>query len=203
MPNGARTGLASAVVSGKIYVIGGYFVGAEEQVFNIVEEYDPDTDTWTTKSPMPTPRCWLTACVVEDKIYAIGGTLDFQPVSDVEEYDPATDTWTKKSDMPTARWGLSSNTVDGIIYTIGGSVITSSPWGPGLSTVEAYDPKLDTFVDRNRPGPTTPSEYRLKQNYPNPFNPTTTIEYEVAKAGQVRLAVFDVLGRHIKTLVKC
>ena len=46
-----------------------------------------------------------------------------------------------------------------------------------------------------------PESYLLFQNYPNPFNPTTTIEYEVANAGPVRLAVHDVLGRHIRTLV--
>ncbi|HEY3250765.1 MAG TPA: CARDB domain-containing protein [Ignavibacteria bacterium] len=46
-----------------------------------------------------------------------------------------------------------------------------------------------------------PGDYFLNQNYPNPFNPTTTIQYGIPKAGNVSLKIFDVLGRHIITLV--
>ena len=42
---------------------------------------------------------------------------------------------------------------------------------------------------------------RLGQNYPNPFNPLTTVRYETKQPGRVRLAVFDVQGRLVKTLV--
>ncbi len=46
-----------------------------------------------------------------------------------------------------------------------------------------------------------PDSFRLKQNYPNPFNPTTTIAFDVAKTGVVKLEVFDVLGRKVTELV--
>lgn len=46
-----------------------------------------------------------------------------------------------------------------------------------------------------------PSEYKLCQNYPNPFNPTTTIKYYIPNAVTVKLVVYDLLGREIKTLV--
>ena len=47
----------------------------------------------------------------------------------------------------------------------------------------------------------SPSPYGLKQNYPNPFNPLTTIEYELAKTGSVKLIVYDILGCEAAVLV--
>ncbi|MFQ5510831.1 MAG: choice-of-anchor B family protein [Candidatus Krumholzibacteriia bacterium] len=41
----------------------------------------------------------------------------------------------------------------------------------------------------------------LRQNVPNPFNPSTAITYDLPAAGRVRLAVYDPLGRHVRTLV--
>ena len=46
-----------------------------------------------------------------------------------------------------------------------------------------------------------PITYELFQNYPNPFNPVTTIKYQTASDGIVKLTVYDVLGREIKKLV--
>ena len=46
-----------------------------------------------------------------------------------------------------------------------------------------------------------PEGYVLEQNYPNPFNPVTTIRYDLAKVGHVRLEVSDLLGRRVAVLV--
>ncbi len=43
--------------------------------------------------------------------------------------------------------------------------------------------------------------YELKQNYPNPFNPTTTIEYSLNKNSDVKIIIYDILGKEINTLV--
>ena len=43
--------------------------------------------------------------------------------------------------------------------------------------------------------------YELSQNYPNPFNPLTTINYSLAKSGQVKVELFNALGQNVKTLV--
>jgi len=47
-----------------------------------------------------------------------------------------------------------------------------------------------------------PKAYALHQNYPNPFNPTTTISFDVPEEKQqVKLTVYDLRGRHVKTLI--
>ncbi len=46
-----------------------------------------------------------------------------------------------------------------------------------------------------------PEGFSLSQNYPNPFNPMTKIKFNLSKASNVSVTVFDVLGRHITTLV--
>ena len=50
------------------------------------------------------------------------------------------------------------------------------------------------------PGP-LPTNYLLEQNYPNPFNPETRILYDLPKAANVRIEIFNILGQRIKTLV--
>ncbi len=45
-----------------------------------------------------------------------------------------------------------------------------------------------------------PSNFELSQNYPNPFNPSTKIKYAIPIDANVRLAIYDVLGREIKVL---
>jgi subtilisin-like proprotein convertase family protein len=47
----------------------------------------------------------------------------------------------------------------------------------------------------------TPGRFYLHQNYPNPFNPVTKIKYEVAKNVNVKIAVYDILGREVMLLV--
>ncbi len=53
-----------------------------------------------------------------------------------------------------------------------------------------------------RVDPPLPEKYAVQQNHPNPFNPETTIRFEMPEPADIGLAVFDVLGRHVRTLVR-
>jgi len=143
MPTG-RYIAGSAVVDGKIYVIGGAAAGVGGTA--VIEEYDPAADTWTTRADMPTARDGIVAAAVDGIIYAIGGWPEGSNIelSTVEAYDPATDTWTTKADMPTARRTTAACVVDGRIYVFGGN----ASWDllEILPTVEVYDPATDTWT---------------------------------------------------------
>ena len=52
-----------------------------------------------------------------------------------------------------------------------------------------------------RPGDAIPKSYELDQNYPNPFNPETRIRFQVPVESDVKLAVYDLLGREVVVLV--
>jgi len=141
-----KTQHSTNVVGGKIYSIGGWNAieewNPQWDALKRVDEYDPTTDTWTRKADMPTGRGHTNACVVDGKIYVIGGD-DGLGISAVEVYDPVTDTWTRKADMPTRRWWFSTCTVDGIIYVIGGRYNSAHS-----RIVEAYDPATDTWTTK-------------------------------------------------------
>ncbi len=149
----ARGSLGVAVVNGKIYAIGGqsgtalfYYVWGEPIGFTYNgtnEEYDPKTDAWTFKSPMPTPRANFGITVYQNKIYCIGGTAAGGASAVNEVYDPTTDRWTPRSAIPATASYLTANVVNHKIYLI--SVRTNN------SLNKVYDPSTDSWSTRTPP----------------------------------------------------
>lgn len=151
MPGGPRRFLAAAVVGRKLYAIGGDLnlcFQSGGTPLNRVEEYNPDTDTWTTKAPMPTPRRFLAAAAVNGIIYAVGGDNGGVSPSTIEgtkleAYDPASDTWTTKAPVPDGgRTILMAAAIDNVLYAIGGQS------GFLRSSVFAYDTATDSWSNK-------------------------------------------------------
>ena len=86
--------------------------------------------------------------------------------------------------------------VEGGMRTI---TLTLSTGGIDLDYVifNAYE-GIATGVEQDE----LPEGYALHQNYPNPFNPTTTISFTMGNPGNVRLTVYDLMGRKIATLIE-
>jgi len=130
-------GGSACVVNGKIFVLGGCGNGPGYNDLVTNEAYDPATNTWKAKTPMPTARGFLSTAVVKDTIYAIGGGYPTSK-STVEAFNPATNTWTTRANMLSPRLGAQAAVVDGKIYNIGGNYSERN--------CEAYDPATNTWT---------------------------------------------------------
>ena len=120
-------------------------------------------EKWEQKADMLTPRWGLTAAVVNNLIYVIGGASDMpvhpggpgnpdaqrKALGTLEIYNPLTNTWTKGPDMPTPRMSFVAGAVNGKIYVLGGlthvdrrgKVIARS-----VREVEVFDPAANIWT---------------------------------------------------------
>ncbi len=145
-----RTEVTAAAVQGKVYLVGGF---SEPTLGNLltltvtpaVEEYDPATDRWTTKAPLPIGLHHAGAAAVEDRLFVVGGFTPslfsvWQPVATLYEYHADTDTWTERTPMPTPRGALAVTVYDGKLVAIGGYGTNGNS-----SAVEVYNPTTDSW----------------------------------------------------------
>ena len=137
---GSNTSAASVTqraetVNGKIYVIGG-----RPGATNLVTEYNPSTNTWTTKASMPTTRLYFSTAVVNNKIYVIGGNNGGSAFAVNEMYDPSTDTWTTKASSNSTHSEFVAIALNNKVYAIGGNIL------PDDHNNEMYDPSANTWT---------------------------------------------------------
>ncbi|MDE3057417.1 MAG: T9SS type A sorting domain-containing protein [Bacteroidota bacterium] len=59
--------------------------------------------------------------------------------------------------------------------------------------------KLDVVVTSVKPNNVMPARFELEQNYPNPFSSSTEISYKLDQPSQIKVTIFDILGRKIKS----
>lgn len=81
--------------------------------------------------------------------------------------------------------------------------VSLEPYGSAVFTISTSRDtiSLPPIVSVKNGFGEVPSYFRLYQNYPNPFNPTTFIEFDLPRKANVKLVVYDALGREIKVLV--
>lgn len=125
-----RARMTFAAVVGKdskIYVFGGAAGMSDDPstpILDTVEAYDPKSNSWSRRKPMPTPRYDHAAVLAADgRILVMGGAESFGNISSaVYIYDPTADSWERAPDMILPRAALAAvATLDGKIYAIGGT----------------------------------------------------------------------------------
>ncbi|MCP4703926.1 MAG: hypothetical protein GY865_04895 [candidate division Zixibacteria bacterium] len=141
----ARQEILPGELDGKIYVIGGWLDGYN--ITDIVEVYDPATNSWSSAASLPTNRHHCAAVAVDGILYVIGGYTNttaggWIPTPITLAYDSDTDTWTQRASMNVARGEHSAIAYNGKIYVTGGNIVL----GAVTPIVEVYDPATDTWT---------------------------------------------------------
>jgi len=147
---------ASAVIDGKIYVIGGFEFDAGPTTR--VQVYDPAGNKWSEGTPLKEAVHHAAAAVVDNKIYLVGGFRNAfskrEPIDSVWAYEPAAKAWEKKAPLPSPRGALVAAALGDKLYAIGGEhhrpVGKAVPEGAApayepVADLTVYDPKTDQW----------------------------------------------------------
>ena len=154
-------GMTSAVVNGKIYVVG----GARDTVhFNTLQVFDPVANSWSTPVTTGTftTRYGATSAVVNGKIYVLGGEDSYSNlVNTLEVFDPSSNTWSAPVTMGTftPRAFLTSAVVNDKIYVFGGMDSVNSAANIFADNIlEVFDPSTNAWSTPITTGVFTPRE---------------------------------------------
>jgi N-acetylneuraminic acid mutarotase len=140
-------------IDGKIYLVGGYTNPfAERAEVDSLWMYDPATDRWEARAPLPAARGAHAVAALDGRLYAVGGERrrpagsnpPYEPLAEVAAYDPRTDTWEVLPSLRYRRDHLTLSAANGHLYAIGGRdrPIYDLPF------TEEYDPQTRTWTER-------------------------------------------------------
>src|SRR5207245_1905134 len=89
-----------------------------------VEVYDPATDRWETRAPLPAPTHHAAAAVVDGRLFLVGGysgeRVSWTPLRTVYEYDEVRNSWSTRAPLRQARGGLAVAVLGDRVYVFGG-----------------------------------------------------------------------------------
>jgi len=134
----------SAVLNGKIYVVGGFVANVHVGAMNRVFEYDPAADRWRALAPLAAPRGSPGVVAVNGKIHAIGGRdPERKTVTTHEIYDPVANTWSMASPLPLARDHFGVAVAAGRIHVFGGRTDATVD---NTTRHDVYDPATNRWT---------------------------------------------------------
>ncbi|XP_050081459.1 kelch-like ECH-associated protein 1B isoform X2 [Anopheles aquasalis] len=137
-----RSGLGAAFLKGTFYAVGGRNNSPGSSYdSDWVDRYNPVTETWRPCSPMSVPRNRVGVVVMDELLYAVGGSSGSEYHNTVEYYDPETDRWTLVQPMQSKRLGVGVAVVNRLLYAIGGFDGKTR-----LATVECYHPENNAWT---------------------------------------------------------
>ncbi|MFU8812085.1 MAG: zinc-dependent metalloprotease [Balneolaceae bacterium] len=113
---------------------------------------------------------------------------------DVDRYGAVTQPGSSHSlQLTFSSEGLDEGTYSSVML-----INSNDPNNPQVEVPVTLNVELATSTERDGQNPVA---FQLNQNYPNPFNPSTIIPYSLSQSAHVQIAVYDMLGRRVTTLI--
>lgn len=181
-------GFASAVLDGKIYIMGGAATSQNYSnwVVDLVQIFDPENNQWTVGKPLPTGVYGAGACATSglfapERIYVVGGNewhlpwvtsgiLNPHGITLNQIYDPATGNWSFGASLPEPRWKCSLVNINDTLFVVGGE--------NGPDDASYYDSpekvilEIDRYIPSGYKGNIVPIATETPTMVPKPYDAT-------------------------------